>query len=73
MNKLNLGGIASFKKISMKRAFSGDYHKSIKSVALHVGVPSPLAKAFLLHLIKTKQLSESNRFLQGLRVRNKRI
>jgi hypothetical protein len=69
MNRNILQKISSSRQISMERAFNGSQHKSIKGVALHVGVPSPLARAFLLHLIKTNQLPGNNRFAQRLKTR----
>ena len=62
--KFNHLTIPPERRMSMQRAFLGDYHKTIASVALHVGVKKEIARAYLKHLIRTKQVPEKNRFLK---------
>ncbi len=62
--KFNKLMISSQKRISMERAFLGGTHKSVSAVALHVGVKREIAKAYLKHLIASKQMPEKNEFVK---------
>jgi hypothetical protein len=60
--KFNPATIHPQKLISMQRAFSGGFHKTIPGVALHVGVETKLARAYLRYLIRTKELPKGTPF-----------
>ena len=62
--RFNPSTIHPEKRISMQRAFSGGMHKTVPAVALHVGVPTEIARDYLKHLIRTKQLPKGNTFLK---------
>lgn len=56
--------ISPQKRISLERAFLGGNHKSVSAVALHVGVKREIAKAYLKHLISSRQLPKQNQFVK---------
>jgi len=62
--RFNPSTIHPEKRISMQRAFSGGFHKTVPAVALHVGIETKLARAYLKYLIRTKQLPKGNTFLK---------
>ena len=60
--KFNPSTIPAERRISMQRAFSGGFHKTIPSVALHVGVKKEIVRAYLKYLIRIKELPKGTPF-----------